>query len=223
MQIYWHGFTSVRIEATHGDKQSTLVTDPYESNRGLRFPRTLSPDIVCLSKQAPKEFNLEPLQNSPFVISTPGEFEVQGIFVYAIPAEIKDENDRGKILYRFEAEDISVGFIGDMQRVLTEGEVEQLGNIDILLLPVGGTALASDRAGGGDYLTAKQAAEIISLVEPRMVIPLAHHVSGIKEKLGTADSFCKELVCQRSDANKLKIKKKDLPADELTVTVLERA
>jgi len=213
MQIFWHGFTCVRIEASYGDTESTLVTDPYESDRGLRFPRTLKPDIVALSRRAPKDFKLDAFQSEPFVISTPGEFEVQGIFVYAIPTEKKDEQDLGKILYRFEAEDISVGFIGDMHRVLTEGEIESLGNIDILLLPV----------GGGDYMTANQASETIQLVEPRMVIPLAHHVKGVKEKLTTADNFCKELVCERQDANKLKIKKKDLPADEMVVTVLERA
>ena len=213
MQIYWHGFTCIRIEASHGDKQSTLVTDPYESNRGLRFPRTLNPDIVTLSKSRKKDFNLEAFSNKPFLITTPGEFEVQGIFVYAIPVRGENEKDHGKILYRFEAEDISIGFIGEMQRALTEEEIERLGNIDILLIPV----------GGGDYMTAKQATDTIARVEPRMVIPLAHHISGIKEKLGTADSFCKELVCKRENANKLKIKKKDLPADELVVTVLERA
>ena len=213
MQIYWHGFTCVRIEASYGDKESTLVTDPYESNRGLRFPRTLTPDIITLSKRVEKDFEPGAFPNEPFIISTPGEFEVQGIFVYAIPITQNDEKDYGKIMYRFEVEDITMGFIGEMHRALAEDEVERLGNIDILLIPV----------GGGNYMTSKQAVETISLVEPRMVIPLAHHVSGIKEKLGTADNFCKEIVCQRQDANKLKIKKKDLSADELVVTVLERA
>jgi len=213
MQIFWHGFTCVRIEATHGDKQSTLITDPYDSSRGLRFPRTLHPDIVALSKDATKDFKLDAFTNKPFIISTPGEFEVQGIFVYGIPTTKQDEKDHGTIIYRFEAENISIGFIGEMHRALTEEEIERLGNIDILFLPV----------GGGTYMTTKQAVDTISRVEPRMVIPLAHHVKGIKEKLGTADSFCKELVCKREDGNKLKIKKKDLPADELVVTVLERA
>ena len=96
---------------------------------------------------------------------------------------------------------------------VTEAEVEALGNIDILFLPV----------GGGNWANAKQAVETISLIEPRMVIPLAHHVEGMKEQLGTADAFCKELVCQRQDANKIKITKRDLPAEDLVVTVLERA
>ena len=56
-----------------------------------------------------------------------------------------------------------------------------------------------------------------------MVVPLFYHVDGLKEELGSADAFCKELVCQRNDATKLKISRKDLPSEDLVVTVLERA
>lgn len=213
MQIFWHGFTCIRIEASHGDRQATLVTDPYESNQGLRFPRTLAPDVVALSNQDIKRFNLEGFTNKPFLINSPGEYEVQGIFAYAIPfGDAETKGARG-IMYRFEIEGVSIGFLGGLHRVLTEAEVEALGNIDVLLLPV----------GGKNWANAKQAVETISLVEPRMVIPLAHHVPGLKEQLGTADAFCKELVCTRQDANKIKITKRDLPAEDLVVTVLERA
>ncbi|MSR85310.1 MBL fold metallo-hydrolase, partial [Candidatus Uhrbacteria bacterium] len=107
-----------------------------------------------------------------------------------------------------------IGFLGGLHRMLTEEEQGRLENIDILLLPV----------GGAGHLTAKQAVETIQIVEPRIVIPLGHHVEGVKEKLGSADAFCKELgVCKRQDSNKLKISKKDLPAEDLLVAVLERA
>jgi hypothetical protein len=62
------------------------------------------------------------------------------------------------------------------------------------------------------------------MVEPRLVVPLEHHVEGVKASLTTADAFCRELgVCKRQDANKLKLSKKDLPAEEMVITVLERA
>lgn len=213
MQIFWHGLSCVRIEASHGDRDATLVTDPYGSDSGLRFPRTLAPDVVALSHQDGDKYPLDGFTNQPFVINLPGEYEVQGMFAYAIPFADAGEKGKRGIMYRFEVEGISIGFLGSLHRVLTEEEVAALGTIDILLIPVGGGGLA----------TAKQAVETISLVEPRMVIPLAHHVEGLKEKLGTADAFCKELVCKRQDMNKLKISKKDLPADEVVVTVLERA
>lgn len=213
MQIFWHGFSCIRIEASHGDKDAVLVTDPYPNESGLRFPRTLAPDIVALTHQDAKRFPTDSFTNEPFIISNPGEYEVNGFFVYALPVRTGDDKHPFELMYRFEIEGMSVGFLGGIKRPLTDEEAGQLGNIDILLIPV----------GGGDKLTAKQAAETIAKVEPRMVIPLYFHTEGVKEKLGTADAFCKELVCQRQDGNKLKILKKDLPAEDLVVAVLERA
>lgn len=213
MQIFWHGFSCIRIEATHGDQEASLVTDPFSNETGLRFPKTLTPDVVALTHEDDKRFPTDAFTNDPFIIRTPGEYEVNGIFAYAIPLHSKDEKYPFRLMYRFQLEGMSVGFLGGLNRALTDEEVSALGNIDILLLPV----------GGGDLLTAKQAVDIIKAVEPRMVIPLAYHTEGIKETLGTADAFCNELVCKRNDGNKLKITKKDLPVDDLVVTVLERA
>jgi len=213
MQIFWHGLSCVRIEASHGDKDAVLVTDPYGSESGLRFPRTLKPDVVALTHQETKNFPLDSFENDPFVINDPGEYEVNGIFAYAIPVKTADEQHPHHLMYRFEIEGMSIGFLGNLKRPLTDEEIEKLGNIDILLLPV----------GGGDLITAKQAVEMIKVIEPRMVVPLAYHVEGLKQELGTADAFCKQMVCKRADANKLKISKKDLPAEDLVVTVLERA
>lgn len=213
MQIFWHGFSCIRIEATHGDQQASLVTDPYSNETGLRFPRTLAPDIVALTHQDDKRFPTDAFTNEPFIIRTPGEYEVSGIFAYAIALRSPEEKNPAGLMYRFQVEGMSIGFLGGLNRALTDEEVATLGTIDILLLPV----------GGGDLLSAKQAVDIVKVVEPRMVIPLGYQTDGIKETLGSADAFCKELVCKREDGNKLKISKKDLPADELVVTVLERA
>jgi L-ascorbate metabolism protein UlaG (beta-lactamase superfamily) len=213
MQIFWHGFSCIRIEATHGDQQATLVTDPYSNETGLRFPRTLAPDVVALTHEDDKRFPTDAFTNEPFIIRTPGEYEVSGIFAYAIPLRTAEDKYPFNLMYRFEVEGMSIGFLGGLNRALTDEEISALGTIDILLIPV----------GGGDLLSAKQAVDIIKSVEPRMVVPLAYHTEGVKEKLGTADAFCKELVCKREDGNKLKISKKDLPAEDLVVTVLERA
>ncbi len=214
MQIFWHGFSCVRIEASHGDKEASLVTDPYGSDSGLRFPRTLAPEVVALSHQDVKRFPLDAFTNQPFVISEPGEYEASGIFAYVMPVPGEDKKSPHALMYRFEVEGMSIGFLGGVNRALTDEEPGQLDNIDILLVPV----------GGGSLMTAKQAVETIQKVEPRMVIPLNYHVEGVKEKLGTVDAFLKELGApKRQDANKLKISKKDLPAEDLIVTVLERA
>lgn len=212
MQIFWHGFSCVRIEASHNNQTSSLITDPFPSEHGLKLPRTMSADIVALSHQDTKRFPMDAFENKPFIIDNPGEFEVKGIFAYAIPLE--GEGDSHPLMYRFEIEGMSVGFLGGVHRALEEKEIAKLENIDVLLLPV----------GGGEFMNAKQAIQAINLIEPRVVVPLYHHIDGVKLDLGTADAFCKELgVCKRQDANKLKITKKDLPAEDLLVAVLQKA
>lgn len=214
MQIFWHGNTCVRIEAEHGDQKATLVTDPYGSETGLRFPRTLAPDVVALSHEDLKRFPDDAFTNTPFLIHHPGEYEANGLFVFGISLATPEAPSPTNLIYRFEIEGMNIGFLGGLHRVLTESEIEKLGTIDILLLPV----------GGGELLDSKRAVEVMNAIEPRLVIPLAHQVEGLKQELGTADSFCKQVgVCTRTDGNKLKISRKDLPSDTLTVAVLERA
>jgi L-ascorbate metabolism protein UlaG (beta-lactamase superfamily) len=135
------------------------------------------------------------------------------VFAYVVPLKDAQHPWPHTLMYRFEIEGMSVGFLGGADRTLTDEELGKLQDIDILLLPV----------GGDDRLNAKQAIETISAIEPRVVVPLYHHIEGVQRALGTADAFCKELgVCQRQDANRLKITKKDLPSEDLLVAVLEK-
>jgi len=213
MQIYWQGYSSIRIETKDGDKSAVLMTDPFENEQAIRFPRAIEPDLLALSHQDRKQFNIEGVAGTPFVISDPGEYEVRGIFVNGIQDPSADQGTARPLVYRIDAEGMAVAFLGQLNRKLTDVELEALGNIDILILPV----------GGGAGMDAKLSSNIISMVEPRIVIPVNYHVSGIKTKLGTVDQFCSALGgCKRQDMNKLKISKKELPADDIIVTVIER-
>lgn len=183
----------------------------------MRFPKTVDPDMVVLSHQTQSTFNLEAVmggEHPPFLVADPGEYEVKGVFVNGIQDPGADTGTERPVVYRFTAEGMTLAFLGGLNRKLTDKEVELLGSIDILIVPV----------GGGDYMDAKTAAAVVSAVEPRMVIPIGYDIPGIKAKLGAVDPFCKELgSCVRQDANRLKISKKDLPADNIVVAVLERS
>jgi len=215
MQIYWHGYSTIRIEAKIADKEATVLTDPFQNEASLRLPRTVESDILLLSHQDTSRFNLEGVQGSPFTISNPGEYEVKNVFVQGIQdATCEPEEKQRSVIYRIVAEDIAMAFLGQHRRKLTDMEVEELGDIQILFLPV----------GGGEVMDSKLASEIISIIEPRIVVPLHYDLPGIKTKLSSVNDFCKSLgVCQRQDANKLKITRKDLPAEDMIITVLERA
>ena len=213
MHLYWHGLTSVRIESSLGDVSCTLLTDPYGSDTGLRFPRTLEPNVLVLSHQNQELFALDALKSTPFLIADPGEYEVQGVFVFGTTLQEEGQKHPLPLMYRFEIEGMSIGFIGGTAKAPSEEQLARLENIDILLIPV----------GGGAYLDAKKAAEIVKVLEPRIVVPLAYETEGMTVPLASVDLFCKEVGGKRLDANKLKLARKDLPAEELVIQVLERA
>lgn len=210
MQLFWHGYSSIRIESKNGEQVSTLVTDPFENEASVRFPRTIESDIVLLSREKRKDFNLEALNGKPFIISEPGEYEARGVFIDAI----RDPKSGDEvIIHRIMTEGMSVAFLGRVNRKLTDAEMERLETVDILLLPV----------GGGDGLSPTLAADLIGEIEPRVVVPINYSIPGIKTELGTIDAFCKHLgACQKEEMNRLKIQKKDLPIDTMMVAVLER-
>lgn len=211
MQLFWHGYSSIRIESKNGDKVCTLVTDPFENEAAIRFPRTTEPDVILLSREDRKRFNLEGPGGSPFIISEPGEYEVKGVFITGI--QDPSAND-GSVLYRIVTEGMSIAFFGQVKRKPTDDELEKLESIDVLLLPV----------GGGEAISGGDASDIISDIEPRVVVPIYYDLPGIKTKLGTVDAFCKQLgACERENMNRLKIQKKDLPPETMLVAVLDRA
>jgi hypothetical protein len=215
MQISWNGLSCFELKAKTASGEAVLVLDPYENNTGLRFPRTVEADMVAVSHNQPHANNTSGVGGNPFIISTPGEYEVKGVFVYGISADRKtgEKNDKKNMIFRIEAEQMSLAHLGALDRELTNPELEKLENIDILMIPV----------GGGRVMDPKIASLVISQVEPRVVIPMNHAVPNVKEKAASIEDFCKELgTCRREDASKLKIAKKDLPEEDMLMVALAR-
>lgn len=207
MQISWNGFSSFEIitKTVCGDVR--IVTDPYQNSTGLRFPRTLEAEILLQSHNDEDTNNLEAVTGNPYVINLPGEFEVRSVFVFGISAPPNN------LIFRIEAEGMRLAHLGALDRELTDEELQKLENIDILMIPV----------GGGRVMDSKVATEVISQIEPRVVIPMTHAVAGAKEKLGTVDAFCKAFgTCRREDMNKYKVTRKDLPEDDMVIISLTR-
>lgn len=216
MNISWHGLSCFEISTKGLHGEATLVIDPYQNSTGLRFPRTLEAQVVAVTHEAEHANNVESILGNPFVINHPGEYEVKGIFLYGIRAprtqEAKGE-PKENVLYRLEIEGMSLAHLGSLDRELSDEELEQLQNIDVLMLPV----------GGGRVMTPKVAASVMAQVEPRLVIPMTHAITNVKEKLASVDDFCKEMgLCQREETTKLKITRKDLPEEETKIVILTR-
>lgn len=216
MQISWNGFSSFEITTKTVGADVRLVTDPYQNSTGLRFPRTLEAEVLLVSHNEEDANNLEAVIGNPYLINLPGEFEVRSVFVFGVAAPLKRE-EKGKpvsnLIFRIEAEGMRLAHLGALDRELTDEELQKLENIDILMIPV----------GGGRVMDPKVAAQVISQIEPRVVIPMSHFVAGAKEELGSIDAFCKTFgTCRREDMSKYKVTRKDLPEDDMVIISLTR-
>ncbi|HLD21179.1 MAG TPA: MBL fold metallo-hydrolase [Patescibacteria group bacterium] len=216
MQISWNGFSSFEIITKTSSGDVRLVTDPYQNSTGLRFPRTLEAEILLESHDEEDANNREAVVGSPYIIDLPGEFEVRSVFVFGVSAVLKREEKGRKIqnlLFRIETEGMRLAHLGALDRPLTDEELQKLENIDILMIPV----------GGGRYMDPSIASEVISQIEPRVVIPMTHALPSMKEPLSSIDDFCKAFgTCRREDMNKYKVTRKDLPEEDMVIISLTR-
>jgi len=215
MIITWLGHSSFKIQT----QNSVILTDPYNPSIGLRMPK-VSADLVLISHEHDDHNNLEALSGTPFIVNSPGEYEVRGVFVHAVLAfhDDKDGSERGAItIFRIEADDMKLGFLSDLgQKKLNEEQFENMNGLDILFIPV-----------GGNYtIDGKTAAELITELEPRIVIPMHYKVPGLSAKFAITgvEPFMKQIgVASNGKEDKLKIFKKDLPQEDTRVVILKPA
>lgn len=216
MQIIWNGLSCFEIITNTADGEVTVVTDPYDNATGLRFPRTIEPQVALISHDAPDANNIAALGGTPNVIDMPGEFEVRNVFLFGVDAPLKREVKGARVancLFRIESEGMHIAHLGALDRALTDAELQDLGNVDILLVPVGGETV----------LTPKQAAEVIAQVEPRVVIPMTYELPSLKEAYGPVEAFLKEMAgVRKEEMNKYKIVRKDLPEEDMLIVVLNK-
>lgn len=213
MQIQWLGQSYFKIQIKNKGEDVVIATDPYDKGCGLKPPKVQA-DIVTLSHDHDDHNNLDAIKGEPFVIDIPGEYETKGVFIYGIKSfhDDKEGTERGvNTIHRIHAEGLTIGHLGDLGSDLDDKQLEKLGNIDILMIPVGGVYT----------IDAKKANELISKIEPRIIIPMHYKVSGLKDKLDGLDKFLKVSGLPSEEMDKLKVTKKDLPQEETKVVVLK--
>lgn len=212
MIITWQGHSCFKIQDKIGPEGVTVVTDPFSKETGLKVPN-FEADIVTISHSHDDHSNAAALRGNPFVIDCAGEYDRKGVLIEGIDSFHDDKNgaERGNnIIYRIEIDDISVTHLGDLGHVLSDIQLEKLAGTDVLLIPV-----------GGHYsLDAKKAVEVISQIEPRIVIPMHYKTKDVKFDLDPIEKFIKEIGLTPTYEEKLKISKKDLPAEDMELVIL---
>jgi L-ascorbate metabolism protein UlaG (beta-lactamase superfamily) len=198
-EFRWYGHNCFRIRA----REATIITDPVGKVTGYSLPKQ-SADIVTISHDHPGHANLDALRPEYQVVRGPGEYEMHDVFITGIRTyhDAHRGAERGyNTVYLFEIEGMVVCHLGDLGHPLTTEQVEALGDPDVLLIP----------AGGGTVIDAATAAEIVSQLEPKVVIPMQFATAIGDQKLGTVEAFCKHLGVQMPEAEeKLVLRQSDL-------------
>jgi len=208
MEIIWYGHSCFRLR-TRG---ATVVTDPCGKDVGYTIPR-LRADIVTISRDQPDYNNCALVQGDPKVITGPGEYEVKGVFITGIAAEVKKAKGPERLkntMYLFDFDGLTVCHLGVLDHVPSQVQLQALGEVGVLLIPVGGLTI----------INANQAAEVIGLLEPRIVVPMHYKTKAVKTKLEPVSRFLKEMGLPESiPLDSLEIDKSSLPSETQVVVL----
>ncbi|MBL8117667.1 MAG: MBL fold metallo-hydrolase [Anaerolineae bacterium] len=199
MDINWYGHSCFRITERN---RVTVVTDPFSETIGLPVPR-LKGDVVTISHDEPGHNNTEVVKGASHIFTGPGEYEVGGVFITGIELhQIEGQLARWNIAFRFEYDNLTVLHLGDLAHIPDQSTIEKFGEVNVLLLPV----------GGGMGLHASQAAEVVGLIEPSYVIPMHYGMPGLALDLEPVDKFLKAMgITTVSETDVFKVSGSEFP------------
>ncbi len=181
MEISWLGHSCFRLRG----REAAIVVDPCSKSTGYSIGKPTA-NIVTVSHDHPGHNNVAAVAGSPRVVEGPGEFEIAGVLITGIRTYHDQDNGAklGKnVAYVLELEGLRVCHLGDLGHVPSPEQVEAMSGVDILLAPV----------GGGSTIGATAAAETVSLLEPKLVIPMHYQTAASKAELDPLDRFLKEI------------------------------
>ena len=215
MYLTWFGQSCFKLQDKLGPDGVTVVTDPFDPKfTGLSLGK-LDADIVTISHQHQDHNYLAAIKGKPLIITTAGEFERRGIFIEGVDAahDAKNGSERGQVvIYRIDLDGLSVTHLSDLGiGSLDNKQLEKLAGTDILLIPVGGKYT----------IDADQAVAVVNQLEPRIVVPMHYALPNLKFPLEPVDKFIKALGLTPKTMDKIKISKKELPAEATELYILQ--
>jgi len=224
MQIVWKGQACFYITTSQGkparaggQDQVRILIDPFEDSLGLKLP-SQEADIVLVTHGHFDHNNVKVVKGDPFVIDSPGEYEVKSVFVQGITTFHDDVQgkERGlNTVYTIAVEGITLCHMGDFgQKELTPEQIEKIGQVHVLLIPVGGTYT----------INGKEAGKIISQIEPNIIVPMHYALPKLKVKLAPVEEFLRAMGKKGLEPQgKLGLKAKDVTGEkeEAEIIVLQ--
>jgi L-ascorbate metabolism protein UlaG (beta-lactamase superfamily) len=206
VDINWYGHACFRIR----EGGVTVITDPHSEELGYERPRTRA-DVVTVSHAHAGHSAVKGFRGSPRVLQSPGEYEVSGVFITGVPAfhDVNKGADEGQnVAFLFDFDGLTACHLGDLGHVLAQEQVEALGEVNVLLIPV----------GGGHTLTGSQAAEVVNVIEPNIVIPMHYKTPATNRDLAPVSRFLRAMgVGKIAPQESLRVRRGTLPEDTQVV------
>jgi L-ascorbate metabolism protein UlaG (beta-lactamase superfamily) len=148
--------------------------------------KSVQADIVTISHQHHDHSCLERINGDFFVINEPGEYEIKGVSIFGIPS-FHDQVQGGKrgrnTIYIYDIDNLKLVHLGDLGCQLTDKQISQINEVDILMIPVGGIYT----------LDAKGAVAVVEQLEPKIIIPMHYKTKDLLFKLNPITDFLKEI------------------------------
>lgn len=207
MDIMWLGQACFKIKG----KNATIVTDPFSDQLGFKLPK-VGADIVLVTHDHYDHNASSEVGGDPFVIKGPGEYEIKGVEIVGIPSfhDDKKGEERGlNNMYNFKIDSVNIAHLGDLgQGELSPKQIEDLGNVDVLMIPVGGVYT----------IDASSASKIAAQLEPSVIIPMHYLDKDSKVNLEPVEKFLKEMGKDNVEsADNLTISREKLPSEPQVV------
>ncbi|MFZ5559740.1 MAG: MBL fold metallo-hydrolase [Patescibacteria group bacterium] len=215
MKIAWYGQSCFKLLVkTNNGEKITVIIDPFSKEIGLNPPRG-SADIVIVSHNHYDHNNVKSVSGELFIIDGPGEYDIKKVFIKGIYSfhDNSEGKERGiNTISVIEAEDMKICHLGDLgQKELSDKQLEKIGEIDILMVPVGGIYT----------INGSEAVKIINQIEPKIIIPMHYKIPGLNIKLNPVEKFLEEIGGEKETMEEFSIQKKDLTEEEMKVVVMK--
>jgi L-ascorbate metabolism protein UlaG (beta-lactamase superfamily) len=200
VDITWLGLSCFRIRGS----QAVIITDPFPPGLGYTLGKQTA-DIVTISHPHPSHSYDQGINGEHRLIKGPGEYEISGVLILGISTfhdSVKGQSRGKNTIYLMEIDGVNVLHLGDLGHVLSDEQAEEIGNVDVLLLPVGGVTT----------INAAMAAEVIRKLEPKLVIPMHYKTAKTDRDLEPVENFLKEMgQTQVEPRPKLNVSRTNLP------------
>ena len=213
MNIIWHGQSCFQILIPQKrDSLLKIVINPLQKTLGLKPPPSLlkNLDILLVTDN---NYKSREIDDEFFLIDGPGEYEIKEVFIKGISGFSFSDKKTEKTIYTIKTKEASICHLGDfIQKELTQEQVEEINQADILMVPI----------GGGSVIDAKGALKIINQIEPSLIIPMYFQIPKLNIKLDSIDKFLKEMGEKTIEPiNNLSVKKQVFDKESAKIIVLK--